>query len=383
MNQAMKTAEKANVYFMLLLRKQGRTSQQENDDLDVTLAKDEEMAAIWKEMLEADYGVLEHTDEEAAYQRFAPIMLNNPQKKPMYKTLIRIAAAVIVAFVAYYFLEINPRVKIHHNLSEIKGSYIELSDGGLIALPLCSPDSVVRVVNGRLQFMQFDLPALLPGGTTKAKIVVDSRSAYRVTLADGSVVFINSGSSLISDLSDKHIRRYSVSGDAYFEVAADASAPFIVSAGSATVKVLGTKFNVSSMGNAGRVSLVSGSVLVKSTKDSLVLAAGKQASLDSTGAIQVTDIPKGENLFWMNGEITYYSESLESIAQQLRVRYGVPIVLDNPELYSLHFTGKIGRDEDLFESFKYMGEVLSSRPFRVYKTGDTIHITSIVVKRTP
>jgi len=381
MNQAMKTTDKANVYFMLLLRKQGRTSEQENKDLDEILAKDEEMAVIWKEMLETDYGVSQHTDEEAAYQRFAPIMLDNPQKTPMYKTLIKVAAAVIVAFVAYYFLEIKPPLKIHRNPTEIKGSYIELADGGLVALPACSPDSVARVINGRLQFMTVNLPTLLPGGATKAKILVDNRSAYRFTLADGSVVFLNSGTTLTSDLSNEHIRKYSVSGDAYFEVAANANAPFIVSAGTATVKVLGTKFNVSSTVTARCISLVSGSILVKSTEDSLVLAPGKQANLDSTGTIKVTDIPKGSELFWMNGQITFKNEPMGFIIGQLQDRFGVHIVLDKPEVADLNFTGTFGRDEDFFESFKLMGQI--SRAFDIYKVADTIHVAPISKKRTP
>ncbi|NLR60715.1 DUF4974 domain-containing protein [Chitinophaga polysaccharea] len=376
----MKTTEKANTYFKLLLRKQGRTTEQENIDLDAILAKDEEMATIWKEMLENDYGVVEHTDEEAAYQRFAPIMLDNPQKTPMYKTLIRIAAALIGAFAVYYFLEINPRVKIHHNSREIKGSYIELAGGELIALPACGPDSTVKVVNGRLQFITVDLPSLLPGGTSKATVVVDNRSAYRFTLGDGSVVFVNSGSSLTSDLSDKNTRRYSVSGDAYFEVAAYAKAPFIVSAGSATVKVLGTKFNVSSVGSAGRISLVSGSVLVTSAKDSLMLAPGKQANLDSAGTIKVTDIPKAADLFWMNGDIAFYDEPMESIIKQLQERYDVHIVLDNPELAGQRFTITFGRNEDFFSSFKAMGAAI--RSFSVYETADTIHVAPIST-RTP
>ncbi|RYG06176.1 MAG: FecR family protein, partial [Chitinophagaceae bacterium] len=69
---------------------------------------------------------------------------------------------------------------------------------------------------------------------------------YRLTLADGTKVWLNAASSITYPTRFNAERReVSISGEVYFEVAHDKTKPFIVRANQQEVEVLGTHFNIS------------------------------------------------------------------------------------------------------------------------------------------
>ncbi len=66
-----------------------------------------------------------------------------------------------------------------------------------------------------------------------------------ITLADGSLVWINSGSSLTyNNAFNQKERKVFLEGEAYFEVAKDPKRPFIVHTRDMDIEALGTAFNV-------------------------------------------------------------------------------------------------------------------------------------------
>ena len=78
-----------------------------------------------------------------------------------------------------------------------------------------------------------------------SEIAVPNGSKTKLTLQDGTKVWLNAGSKIQydSDFGKKN-RLLKLSGEAYLEVAKDENCPFIVDAGEIKVKVLGTCFNV-------------------------------------------------------------------------------------------------------------------------------------------
>src|SRR5688500_15973040 len=66
----------------------------------------------------------------------------------------------------------------------------------------------------------------------------------RTRLTDGSTVELNTGTRLTVHVDDESRRVELVAGEATFSVAHDPTRPFIVTAGEATVRALGTRFNV-------------------------------------------------------------------------------------------------------------------------------------------
>jgi transmembrane sensor len=108
---------------------------------------------------------------------------------------------------------------------------------------------------------------------------------YRITLPDGTSVWLNAASSLsFSLMSDKmRTRNVELSGEAYFEVAKDSRRPFIVKTARQEVEVLGTHFNISSYAdeNTAKTTLVNGSLRVinRSSRIESTLRPGQQSTV--------------------------------------------------------------------------------------------------------
>lgn len=103
---------------------------------------------------------------------------------------------------------------------------------------------------------------------------------YKVTLSDGSSVWLNAASRLSfpeSFIGDT--REVTLEGEAFFQVAHDASKPFIVRAANREIRVLGTEFNVLAYADEPewQTTLVSGKVELKHEGKRYTLRPGQQA----------------------------------------------------------------------------------------------------------
>jgi transmembrane sensor len=159
----------------------------------------------------------------------------------------------------------------------------------------------------------------------------------KAVLPDSSVVWLNSATHLFYRTDFMEHREVRLSGEAFFQVAPDARHPFIVTAGNASTRVLGTAFNISAYPEAGqlRVSLKSGKVGVeyengdgKATRE---LTPGKLLVFDKeTGECQILDQSPEEMDEWTGGRLLFYQTPVKEALAQLEARYGVHIVCDNP-----------------------------------------------------
>jgi transmembrane sensor len=86
-----------------------------------------------------------------------------------------------------------------------------------------------------------------------------------ITLADGSTVDLNARSRLRIEFSKKERRVELIDGQALFQVAKDKNRPFIVSSSDATVRAVGTQFDVYRKATGTTVTVLEGRVAVYST----------------------------------------------------------------------------------------------------------------------
>lgn len=86
-----------------------------------------------------------------------------------------------------------------------------------------------------------------------------------ITLADGSTVDLNARSRLRIDFSKNERRVELLAGQALFQVAKDSTRPFIVASGTATVRAVGTQFDVYRKDSGTTVTVLEGRVAVYST----------------------------------------------------------------------------------------------------------------------
>lgn len=183
-----------------------------------------------------------------------------------------------------------------------------------------------------------------------------------MALSDGSHVWLNAGSSISYPVSFiGRERKVSIAGEAYFEIAADAAKPFLVSKGGMSVKVLGTHFNVDAYDDANdsKVTLLEGSVKVSNTNggttgpgrlSEVVLKPAQQAVLTGeTGPVGVVDRPDLEAVMaWKNGLFNFNKISLQDAMRQLARWYDVEVEFQGAEL-SRTLGGEMQRDLSLSE----------------------------------
>jgi hypothetical protein len=101
--------------------------------------------------------------------------------------------------------------------------------------------------------------------STLSQVSTKPGSRTQIQLPDGSVVRLNSSSSLTYDKNfGKNIREVNLTGEAFFDVTKDSSHPFIIHTNVIDIKVLGTAFNVRSYPNDANTetSLIRGKVEV-------------------------------------------------------------------------------------------------------------------------
>lgn len=182
-------------------------------------------------------------------------------------------------------------------------------------------------------------------------------------LADGSSVWLNSGSSLkYPDRFTGKERVVFLKGEAYFEVVSNSSVPFIVNTTSLNVKATGTKFNVSdylSDLNA-EVTLVSGKVFVnglveENKKDpvselfpSQHLVFSKEAR---TVSIQNEDI--SEYIAWKDGKLIFRNKPLSYVVNKISQVFNVDIELQGNALKDYRYRATF-EDESLSEILKLL-----------------------------
>ncbi len=170
-------------------------------------------------------------------------------------------------------------------------------------------------------------------------------SRSNIVLPDGSHVNLNAGSSIEYRYNKlMKTRDVDFSGEGFFEVA-KSKKPFIIhTPDGLNVKVLGTKFNLSSYpeDQQTQTSLVEGSVeLSKSGVEKLILSPGQIASFDkNSNVLKYNEGEVNQNLGWMQNKLYMENMSLHEVCLRLERWYDVKIVLNDKIIgEKIHYTG--------------------------------------------
>ncbi|WP_113638841.1 FecR family protein [Nubsella zeaxanthinifaciens] len=140
---------------------------------------------------------------------------------------------------------------------------------------------------------------------------------YKVTLGDGTQVFLNAKSSIEFPVgfygAERHVK---VNGEAYFKVAKNKKMPFIVSVGGTDVKVLGTEFMINSFAKQTKTTLFEGSVQLSYLSKRQILVPGEEGISDPSG-ILVNQADTAATLAWTNGLFVFNDQPLINVLQEL------------------------------------------------------------------
>ncbi len=173
-------------------------------------------------------------------------------------------------------------------------------------------------------------------------------------LPDGSVVTINGNSTLqFPDKFENNIREVNVIGEAFFDVKPDPEKPFVINAGNAQVKVLGTSFNVCAYPESETVEVVvkTGKVQVscKNTGETepnhvVFLIPGEKGTL-YTSSNQLEKIVNNDPNFlaWKTHFLEFNQVPLSQVISNLEKVYHIKVTVDDPELNNLLLTAQFDK----------------------------------------
>lgn len=173
---------------------------------------------------------------------------------------------------------------------------------------------------------------------------------FPVTLSDGTRIYLNAESRLVYPTHFKagEAREVELSGEAYFEVN-KAEQPFLVRTSSATVKVLGTVFNVRTYPEETdmRTTLVEGSVELLLDNKGQLLIPGEMGSVNqkSPETIRVDRVDVAIQTAWRNGRFVFRNERLEDIFSYLSRWYGFTYSFKDQEAADILIGANISRYE--------------------------------------
>ncbi|UIR57821.1 FecR domain-containing protein [Sphingobacterium sp. SRCM116780] len=202
-----------------------------------------------------------------------------------------------------------------------------------------------------------------------ATLTTPRQGQYKVTLPDGTKVWLNAESSLKYPTKFSSAKRYvELKGEGYFEVAHDRTKPFIVASNGQQVKVLGTKFNINSYDNEASLltTLVSGSVELSSlqSKEFVKLKPGEQANLVNDG-FDIKSVDTEPFTAWTKNEFQFNGANLQEVLRQLERWYDIHVDYSHiPKDIVVYAT--ISRDKKL-STVLYSLEKISSLKFQLNK----------------
>ena len=218
------------------------------------------------------------------------------------------------------------------------------------------------------------------------KLTVPVGQRRTITLDDGTLLIANSRSE-VRYPSHFHgdTRHIWASGEVYLEVAKDSTRPFILSADGFDIKVLGTRFCLSSYtpGEAN-VVLVEGSVAVSTECDERIRMRPNQKLTISGGTIdEIKEIDTAVYTSWTRGGLLLEDQTLGEIADRLNTYYDVDIRVDSA-LYSRRLYGRLDLKGDIKGILDVLASIIpmeiiavdGTSSFRIVPAAETGHTSS-------
>jgi transmembrane sensor len=167
----------------------------------------------------------------------------------------------------------------------------------------------------------------------------------QVSLPDGSRIFLNRNSELSYRSNfGSHSRDVRLTGEAFFEISPDVSKPFIIDAGKASVKVVGTSFNVitENVESAVEVYVKTGKVMLtdNSGSKSMLLDPEYVGTINSKVSDKI--INKNPNyMSWNTGLLVYNGQKLDIVFKDLKRVYNMEIIVNDPAILDNAWTSPI------------------------------------------
>lgn len=379
--------------YLLSRVKAGSATEAEALELSQMLQRpglEDSLKAIWDNLPQATNPISPESRKQILANILASetpvIPINRYSRSRKLKAALAIAASLLlILFAGNWFFLRNANEKSNQGLSVATsklpsteiipgGTRAELilGDGRAVNLDSVQNGTIaiqgnadVKNVNGRIIYVTGNEERTAPS-TTYNTLRTPKGGFYQLTLSDGTKLWLNAASSLRYPVAfnDKE-RTVELKGEAYFEVAKDASRPFRVQVNDMAVEVKGTHFNVMAYDNENSVktTLLEGSVQVSGTGYNALLQPGQQAKLTANNQLEVLDEVNTEQVVaWKNGYFHFDRAGLEVLMRQIERWYDVSVHYEG-KIQQRSFGGKISRSSKIQDVLKILE--LSRVSFRI------------------
>lgn len=218
-------------------------------------------------------------------------------------------------------------------------------------------------------------------GVLSSEVSTRHGSRSKITLPDGSTVWLNVGSKLNYDYGKSENREVVLEGEAFFDVQKDENRPFLIHTRKMDITVLGTTFNVKAYREDKTVetSLIQGKVEVTIKGDrpekiilepnqkivlpnqetiadtrANVAAAGKEQYVLSEVRINPQDSLVAETA-WKENYLIFNNERFEDIAVKMERWFDVNVVFQDSIVKNYRFTGTFANEtvEQTLDALKF------------------------------
>ncbi|MDO5663879.1 MAG: FecR domain-containing protein [Bacteroidia bacterium] len=186
--------------------------------------------------------------------------------------------------------------------------------------------------------------------TTINKLIVPYGKRSKIQLSDGSIVWLNSGSTLeFPSKFAKESREIKLQGELYIEVAPNKKSPLYVHTPRFSVEAVGTAFNVSAY-NASELAavLVEGQINVHSKNNVKNVKPNEIATIDEIGNISTKQIFTESYTSWRSGYLLFEDTPMATVLTQIGRYYNLKFKYsENSQLQSITCTGKLYLSDNL------------------------------------
>lgn len=175
-----------------------------------------------------------------------------------------------------------------------------------------------------------------------------SSNQNHFTLPDNSEVWLNKNTSIeFSKNFGKKARTIKLDGEAFFEVTKN-KIPFVVNTNStASVKVLGTSFNLKSYAadNTVQLQVISGVVEfgeLNENKSAIVKKGNESVYTKDSNKLTTAKFTNSNKISWRTGEFSFDNSPVSEVVELLEDYLSVKIIMPNSAI-NLHYSGKFNK----------------------------------------
>jgi transmembrane sensor len=163
-----------------------------------------------------------------------------------------------------------------------------------------------------------------------------------IQLMDGSTIELNAQSKVEVRLTDRRREVALMEGQALFRVAKDKQRPFVVRAGEAEVRAVGTEFDVYRKQTETVVTVVEGRVETYPGSDgaaAIVISAGEQLTVLPHTLTKPTRADTAAATAWVQKRLIFEETPLREVAEEFNRYNRRPLAIDDAELKTLKISG--------------------------------------------